>query len=115
MKDPADRSICAGAAGAGELPELHAADMKLIGEGGNSRVYDLDADKVVKVFHADIPSDMIYYEYSQSQEACAAGVPCAACYGMVIRALIRCVFRVSFICAGLLDSDPAYGVNWVRN
>ena len=83
MKDPADRSICAGAAGAGELPELHAADMKLIGEGGNSRVYDLDADKVVKVFHANIPPDMIYYEYSQSQEACAAGVPCAACYGMV--------------------------------
>ena len=35
--------------GAGGLQELHAADLELIGEGGNSRVYRLEGNRVVKV------------------------------------------------------------------
>ncbi len=69
--------------GPGGLPGLHAADLELIGEGGNSRVYRLGGNKVVKVFHEDIPQDMVYYENDRSCEAYAAGVSCAACYGMV--------------------------------
>ena len=69
--------------GTGELRKLHAADLELIGEGGTSRVYRLDETRVVKVFHEDIPQDMVQYENDRSQEAYAAGVPCAACYGMV--------------------------------
>ena len=65
------------------LRRLHAADLELIGEGGNSRVYRLGRDKVVKVFHEDIPQDMVQYEYDQSREAYAAGISCAPCYGMV--------------------------------
>ena len=66
----------------GGLFELHAADLELIGEGGNSKVYRLDGNKVVKVFHKDIPWDMVHYEYDRSCEAYDAGVPCAACFGM---------------------------------
>ena len=69
--------------GAGGLQELHAADLELIGEGGNSRVYRLEGNKVVKVFHKDIPKDMVCYENDRSCEAYAAGVSCAPCYGMV--------------------------------
>ena len=65
-----------------EYQNLHAADLELIGEGGNSRVYRLDKNKAVKVFHEDIPPDMVYHESIISREAYAAGVPCAACYGM---------------------------------
>ena len=69
--------------GQGELLKYHANDLELIGEGGNSRVYLLDGNKVVKVFHKDIPQDMVQYEYDQGREAYAAGVSCAACCGMV--------------------------------
>lgn len=69
--------------GPGALPELHAAELRLIGEGGNSTVYELDGNRVVKAFHEDIPQDMVYYEKDQSCEAYAAGVSCAACYGLV--------------------------------
>ena len=40
--------------GAGGLQELHAADLELIGEGGNSRVYRLEGNRVVKVFHKGV-------------------------------------------------------------
>ena len=65
------------------LRRLHAADLEPIGEGGNSRVYRLGRDRVVKVFHENIPQDMVQYEYDQSREAYDAGVCCAACYEMV--------------------------------
>lgn len=68
--------------GEGLLLKLHAQDLQLIGEGGNSRVYQLDENKVVKVFHKDIPEDMVFYEKDQSMQVHAAGVCCAACYGM---------------------------------
>ena len=71
------------AAGSGILREVSAADLELIGEGGNSRVYRLDENKAVKVFHENTPPDMVYYENARSREAYAAGIPCAACYGMV--------------------------------
>ena len=54
--------------GADGLQELHAADLELIGEGGNSRVYRLEGNKVVKVFHKDIPKDMVCYENDRSCE-----------------------------------------------
>lgn len=82
MKDSDEQNMDT-AAGNGTLRSLHAAGLELIGEGGNSRVYRLGEDKVVKVFHEDIPPDMVYYENIYSQEAYAAGVPCAACFGMV--------------------------------
>ena len=69
--------------GADGLQELHAADLELIGEGGNSRVYRLEGNKVVKVFHKDITKDMVCYENDRSCEAYAAGLTCAACFGMV--------------------------------
>ena len=67
----------------GEVKALNTEDLEPIGEGGNSRVFRLDGNKVVKVFHKDFPRDMVYYEYDRSCEAYAAGVNCAACYGMV--------------------------------
>ena len=48
------------------LRRLHAADLELIGEGGNSRVYRLGRDKVVKVFHEDIPQDMVLALYMRT-------------------------------------------------
>ena len=67
----------------GEVKALNTKALEPIGEGGNSRVFRLGGNKVVKVFHKDIPRDMVYYEYDRSCEAYAAGVRCAACYGMV--------------------------------
>lgn len=65
-----------------KLQIYHAADLELVGEGGNSRVYRLDDDRVVKAFHEDIPFDMVAHENTRSREAYAAGVPCAASFGM---------------------------------
>ena len=67
----------------GELREADLSGLELIGEGGNSSVYRLDPDRVIKVFHPDCPLDMVEYESRQSREAYLAGVPCAASYGMV--------------------------------
>ena len=67
----------------GEIKALDTRDLEQIGEGGNSRVFRLSGNKVVKVFHKNIPRDMVHYEYDRSCEAYAAGVNCAACYGMV--------------------------------
>ena len=83
MNDRNNRNRFTPAAGQEELRQLRAADLMLVNEGGNSKIYRLEEKKIVKVFNENIPPDMVYYENVYSQEAYAAGVPCAACYGMV--------------------------------
>ena len=38
----------------GEVKALDTEDLEPIGEGGNSRVFRLDGNKVVKVFHKGV-------------------------------------------------------------
>ena len=68
---------------AGELKSVSVDGLKEIGRGMTSRVYQLDEDKIIKVFYPGRTAEEIEEERSASRRAFIKGVPTAITYQLV--------------------------------
>lgn len=64
------------------IMELSTDGLREIGRGATSRVYQLDEDKIIKVYHAGMKPEEIERERSVSRRAFIKGVPTAITYHM---------------------------------
>lgn len=100
-----------------KLRNVSTEGLKKIGQGGTAAVYQLDEDKIIKVYKPVFPLDVIRKEKEISQKLFLAGVPTAVPYEVV-----RCGDEIGVIyemlhAKTLLDlmiSDPQHAEDYVR-
>lgn len=63
--------------------QIEKEGLELVGTGTTGTVYKLDADKVLKVFHASYSLERIYNEQEITRKIASQGIPCAIPYDIV--------------------------------
>lgn len=65
------------------LKKVSLEGLKWIGEGASATVYDLDDDRVIKVFHPDISDAFVYMEDEISRQVFLSGIDTMVTYEVV--------------------------------
>ena len=63
--------------------KLSVEGLRVIGEGATAKVYQLDPETIVKVYHPDQGLDVVRMEQNRSRSAFVNGVPTAIAYDIV--------------------------------
>ncbi|MBR5088255.1 MAG: anti-sigma factor antagonist [Ruminiclostridium sp.] len=65
------------------LRKVSVADREVIGQGGHGKVYRLDEETIIKVYHDNSPLSLIEKEREYAKNAFVHGVPSAIAYDIV--------------------------------
>jgi uncharacterized protein (TIGR02172 family) len=65
------------------LRKVSVADCEVIGQGGHGKVYRLDEETIIKVYHDNSPLSLIEKEREYAKNAFVHGVPSAIAYDIV--------------------------------
>ncbi|MBQ6312328.1 MAG: anti-sigma factor antagonist, partial [Lachnospiraceae bacterium] len=100
-----------------KLRDVSIEGLKKIGQGGTAAVYQLDEDKIIKVYKPVFPLDVIRKEKEISQKLFLAGVPTAVPYEVVkcgdeIGVIYELLYAKTLL--DLMISDPEHGEDYVR-